>query len=230
MASSVTLTNLLTKIRNRGELRTTGLFTDGELTEYINGSIAHLYDLISEADESLFFTSSTISVVSGTDNYSLPATYYRLLGVDVAYPQAASGRVALERYNFRERHFYQLASPVQPYETRYEVRGGKLWLYPSPTWSGTIYLGFIATAPSLTTGSDTWDTINLWDEWVLLDVLVKCAGKRREDAQLWMARQEKVEARILANCKQDLARPRAVVSLDDVVPPNRIRLPGTRLV
>lgn len=216
MPTNVTLAALRTKCQRRGELR--DLHSTAELNEAINDSIAHLYDLLIGWDPSRYLTTASQAITSGTADYTLSTLagdLYQVVAVDVLDATVPSGRVPVERYNYRERHLVQ-TQPADKYSARYEIRGGKLRLYPTPQWSGTIEIGYIPTAPLLAADGDTWDSVNRWDEWVVLDVVRKAQIKRRESVSELLVMQQALLERIRSVASPDRARPRTVVSVDDI--------------
>jgi hypothetical protein len=81
---SVTLLQLKDRSRQRADMENSEFVTDAELTIYINGSIAELHDLlVASYGSDYFLSSTTFSTVAGTESYSLPADFYKLMGVDV---------------------------------------------------------------------------------------------------------------------------------------------------
>ena len=71
---TITLAELRTQSRQRADMENSNFISDTELTSYINNSIAELHDIMAEAYGSEYFvTTTTFSVTSGDDTYSLPA-------------------------------------------------------------------------------------------------------------------------------------------------------------
>lgn len=214
MASNVTLTVLQNTVRTRGEYRDPRI-TDAELLVYINDSIATLYDELVRIDPSRYRTvSSSIAVVSGTSEYSITSaagTFYKLLGVEVEDSRAPTGWVTLQRYMFDERNDYDLST--EGVDARYELRGQTLFLHPPPTWSANVRLIFIPITVALASGGDTWDSVNKWTEWVVLDVLVKCAMKEGDDWQGWASERERKMRAIRGIADVDQGQPRQRVDV-----------------
>lgn len=207
-------------MQKRGEIR--DLWTPTVLNDEINASLSELYDLLIDADEARYLVESPITVVAGTADYAMPATFYLLVGVDVADSSMKSGYRPLERYAFRERHLYQYTASTKA-DTRYEVRGDKLRLYPTPTWAGTIQVAFIPACTTLVADGDTFDGVNGWEEWLVTDVLIKHNILRREVVEYLERRQAREEARILKR-RIDRARGRQIINHE--TPPASGRRPG----
>jgi len=211
VASNVTLLTLRTAVRTRGEFLDP-FVTDTELTGYVNDSIAELYDELLKLDPSRYRSvSSNIPVVSGTGSYlvsTYAATFYQLLGVEVADSRSATGWSNLSRYNFEERNDYELRT--EKVDARYEVRGGYLYLLPEPTWSANVRLIFIPVPVALSANGDTWDSVNKWTEWVVLDCLVKCAHKEGSihSADRWEKKRDRKLGSIMGLAEVDQGQPK----------------------
>lgn len=200
MAKTKTLLVLRTEIRNRGDFQDP-YFTDAEVNAYINDSIAALWDIIIAADPTRYVEQDNISVVSGTRSYNLPSDFYLLQGVELTDSAAPSGYRTIHKYNWNERNDGILSSVK--WDARYEVRGSKIRFHPTPTWTDTVQIHYIPTATVLTDNDDTFDSINSWSEWVILDACVKCADKEETESKSWKEQREKTEARILFASPQD---------------------------
>ena len=214
MASNVTLLTLRNAVRTRGEFRDP-FVTDAEMTGYVNDSIATLYDELLRLDPSRYRTaSSSITVVSGTDSYSISSaasTFYKLLGVEVADTRAPTGWVNLQRFMFDERNDYDLST--ESVDARYELRGGNLYLHPVPNWAGSVRLIFVPIPVALSADGDTWDSVNKWTEYVVLDCLVKCAMKEGSEWQGWASDRERKLRAIRGVADVDVGQPRQRVDV-----------------
>lgn len=216
MASNVTLVVIRDKIRDRGEFDSTDYFPSSQLNEWINDSIAAFYDELVKADPARYLEQGNITVVSGTEDYALPSDFYKLVGVDLLDSNSASGYRQMDRFMWNERHLYH-GDKGNKYDAMYEIRNSRLYIHPSPTWALTdgIRVNYIPTAPSLSSDSDTWDTINLWVEWVILDVCEKCAIKEDSSTQAkyFRSQRDTVLGRILSSAEADNAKPRRVTNV-----------------
>ena len=99
----VTLSNLRTLVRQRADMEGSQFVPDEEIRQYCNLGYAELYDMLvtNATSEDYFLTSSTVSLVSGTQLYSLPSDFYKLRGVDL---NSGSDTFPLKRYNFPQRN------------------------------------------------------------------------------------------------------------------------------
>jgi hypothetical protein len=197
MARTTTLTNLLEDIRTQYEIRSISL-SDSVLTRWINNSIAELYDVIIEVRPDHYISSANLTIISGTDSYSLPSTFYKMHGVDVLNDD---GRYyAIQPFIWEDRNLYGDSSSDKR-SARYRIMGGNVVLAPKPTWAGTVRLNFIPYSPLLTTGASTWDGFNGWEEYVIIDVCIKAALKEDSDARQFQSRKDELMRRIRSIAK-----------------------------
>tara|TARA_R100001129_G_scaffold117670_1_gene81263 strand:- start:366 stop:1232 length:867 start_codon:yes stop_codon:yes gene_type:complete len=165
MTDYVTLTELRTLTRQRADMENSQFVDDTELTRYLNNSWGELYNLIGENfNEDYFTTSSTISLTSGTDSYSLPSDFYKLRGVDLVVTSTES--VPLRRYNWAQRTRNSLTVYARDY--RYRLQKNSIVFTPVPSTSDSIKVFYIpsprklesVTPSGVTRGSTTTYTVS----------------------------------------------------------------------
>ena len=199
MARTRTLTNLLSDVRQRAGMENSTFVTDSELTEYINESAAEFRDLLIENECSEFFmTSATFSTSSGTAGYSLASDFYELhkVVIDLGGPQNYS----LKPYPADEHgeaksgsSWGWIAGGRLP---RYRVVGSSLYFSPIPSGVFSVTYYYTPAQTRLSSGSDTVDGVNGWEEWIVIDSAIKCLAKEESDVSYLMAQREKIEQRI----------------------------------
>lgn len=211
MPRTIQLDALRDRIRARGEVSSTYL-TDAELTDWINESYAELYDIILDASASnLPLDTQSVSIVAGTGEYTLDTDYYRLKGVDVDY----EGRqYSLRRFTWSERNG-AVSNNGTPLYSFYHEFGSKIYIRPTPQWSGTLTVWFIPNPPLLVNDTDTIDTYAGWDEYVVLDVLFKAAVARDIDPSAISVQKDAAKKRISAAASStDHDQPRMVGDIE----------------
>jgi hypothetical protein len=164
MADVVSLSTLRLLTKQRADMENGQFITDDEWRRMLNRSYAELYDLIvtSANSEDYFLNSSTITLVSGTQSYSLPTDFYKSRGVDL---NIGSNKIPLRRYNFSERNIGGLFATAA--DMRYHIQGDKIILNPAPSTSNTITMFYIPTprkffeytVTAITRGSTTMWTV-----------------------------------------------------------------------
>lgn len=170
---TITLSDLRTNCRQSADMERSSKIQDTELTRYINNSIKDLYDkLINAYGDEYFESTSDISLVSGTQNYSLPSDFYKLITANM---KTSTGReYPLQKLNSFSSAFRGLTN----------------------IYGGTVRLHYIPTFTNLSAPTDTWDEFNGWGEYVELDVAMKMKIKEDEDVTDLMNRFIRIDERI----------------------------------
>lgn len=198
MAQTVTLSSLRTQVRQRCDMVGSNFVTDSELNGYINASARELYDLLVRVyGEDYYLSSYSLSTVSGTDEYDLPATFYKLRGVDAQIN--GSDWETLKKFNFNERNNWQnvagWTSAGLP-NVRYRIYGNKIRFSPAPLAVHSVKLWYIPSLTALSLDADTFDGINGWEEYVVVDAAIKCLQKEESDVSILLAQKEALKQRI----------------------------------
>lgn len=219
MASTVTLTQLLNSVRLKADMVGSTFVDDTEITEYVNKSIAELYDLLlttTYGDD--YFVSSTTITLTGASTYSLASnipTFYKLKGIDI---QDGSVWRSLRPFMFSERNRQRNAAVDWIDQYRYRLVGGNLQFETNnPPPSGTIKVWYVPAATKLVNGSDTFDGVNAWEEYVVLDAAIKCLLKEESDVSALMRLKQAQLERILAAApNRDAGEPQRVTDVNAV--------------
>lgn len=212
--ASITLANLKTQTRQRADIENSNFITDAELLTYINKSIAELHDVLTQKFGNDYFASSTtVSLVAGTDSYNLPSDFFKLLGVDLQL--TTSDYVTLKKFEFNERNRIQNSLLRGVYGSsyfRYRLRGSQIWISPVPTGSESLRVWYVPLPTQLASDSDTLDGVNGWEEYVIIDSAIKCLEKEESDTQGLQIRKEQMKKRIEeAAGNRDAAFPARIV-------------------
>ena len=199
-----TLSALRTEIANRINFTVpaaSGTFiTISEANACINNAINELRDvMIQKYGADYFATTSTISLVNGTEAYSLPSDFFKLLGVD--YQMSNNEYVTLTPYELSERNRFN-RSILRPYASseflRYRIRGSQIIFSPIPTTTNTVRLIYVPLATALSADGDTFECFNGWDEYVITDCCIKWLAKEESSTTIWeqakLALKERIES------------------------------------
>lgn len=209
---SVTLESLRDQARQRADMVNSEFCSDVEINQYINNSITELYDLLVSVNEDYYVTSGTVSLVNGTDSYSLPADFYKLLGVDVDYN---GQQIAIKPFMFAERSRMQTALSGAPF--RYRLQGSNIKFIPEPDTSYTVTLWYVPRFTALSADASTFDGINGWEEYVIVDAAIKMLQKEESDVSILMAQKEALRGRInTMAANRDSGEPQRIVDVEDV--------------
>jgi len=217
MSRSRTLGQLRNDVRQRADLVSSSYITDGELNEYINQSATDLYDeLVSARGQPYYQKKVTFVTVGGQENYALDTIapdFYQLIQMEC---QLGSYAVPMDPYMAWEHGRY----------TQLPITGGN-----------TIGMYYVPALARMTVDGDTFDGVNGWEEWIILDVCIKCRAKEETDAQVFMAQLERQQKRIEAmKTERDMGNPeriqdvyRSIWRLPILEPVPKYRLTGTNL-
>lgn len=205
----VTLSDLITLVRQEANMENTQFVTDSELTTYISNSYKELYDLLIGAYGEDYYVATPVNITTTTSTtyplpngtlYSAAPSFYKLLGVD--YQTSANdpnGYVTLRTFAFGDRNKFSTPNFVAfngYINLRYRLQGNNLYLSPTPTSGQTIRVWYIPRPTTLATGADTVDGVSGWEEYIVIDAAIKCLNKEESDVTVLMARKAAMKARI----------------------------------
>jgi len=167
-----------------------------ELIRYVNLAYRDLYNQIVQTNEHYFSTTSTISVVSGTDTYSLPADFYKLDGVDLQV-DALSGRyLTLRPFMFAERNKFRsgLAFTNAPYGQvfKYILAGSNIRFLPIPSLPATVQLWYTPNPTVISSFADTLQVVVGGDEYLSLYIACAMLIKEETDCSELNAKRQEV--------------------------------------
>lgn len=187
---TVTLAQLQAEVQKRADLQNSLAFAPlADITEYINRAWARLYGKLSRAGENYYLrvaqwtTTSqqqwyyTTAATVGIDGNSppagttvLPTTIYLVKGVDA---QVQTNRwLNCERFNWERRNDYQQSDWYWPIMTSlYDYQGSgasaAIFLMPPPAGNIPMRVWYYPEPVVLVNGTDTVDTGNRWDSYVI---------------------------------------------------------------
>ncbi len=188
MPSLVTLSDLKTRSREAADMVGSSFVEDPELTRYINASAQELYDLlIASYGQEYYLSEQAIPIVSGTDKYTLATDFYKLVGVDLVLSAGASGEaVTLQPYMFSERNKY-LNSYVSSFSNngavraKYRLQNDTIKLIPEPSGGFSLKVHYIPAMAKFVSDVDTFDGVNGWEEYIVVDAAIKMLRKEESD-------------------------------------------------
>lgn len=219
--ASVTLAEFRTRARRRADMENSTFIADAELSRYVNDSISELYDLLIQTrGENYYVSSNTFSTVAGTASYSLPNDFLKLMGVD--WNQSSNEVFTLSQFMWQERNRYNNPLFYSNYfgNTRYQIRGNNLVLTPVPTGVNSITLWYIPRFAELSSDGATFDGINGWEEYVVIDAAIKMRVKEESDVQeLLLAKQDMKQRIQAASAGRNSAEPPKVVDTSKTARP-----------
>lgn len=217
LPGETTLEALRQAVRRRADMVNNNFITDDELTEYINGSYAELYDLLVQKYGDNYFVQNpaTITTDGTSDQYALPDDFFKLLGVDLQLGGTADSFVTIRPFNFADRNRYSVPNFQTFYgvtNLRYRINGGQIWFTPRPAAGQNMRLWYIPRFSALVNNEDIVDGVSGWEEYIVVDAAIKCLAKEESDASIYMAQKGALIQRIEAAAEnRDAGSPATVV-------------------
>ncbi len=201
MATTMTLLELQTAVRQRADMVNSTFISDSELTSYINQSYFELYDLIVTKYGNNYYAAQPYQFTTDGTNqfYDLPANFYKLLGVDLALSNSQDSFVTLKPFNFIERNRYSVPNFQSFYgvtNMRYRIQDDQLWLNPLPAAGQLIQLWYVPVMVTLSAPTDTVQGVSGWTEYIIVDAAIKCLQKEESDVSVLMAQKQALITRI----------------------------------
>lgn len=227
--AAVTLTQLRARARELADMTTSTFISDtaDSLDLWINEGAQKLHDLYVQAfGEDYIEKSATLTTVAAQTDYTLPADFYKLLGIEL--PIAGKMR-SLKLYNRAERNgisdqislYSQLSLP------RYKLSKGVVRLLPAP---GSVIVGKIWYSPLLQVTKANASVINLLvdaddsinfengaERYVVMYAARKAKLKQEDDVSALERDLEKEESalRLLIE-ERNAAEPKSAVDVEAV--------------
>ncbi len=203
---SITLAEIRTQARQRADMLESRFVSESELTNYINNSLAELHDLLIGAYcedyvmQNVSFATATnvvdYELPNGT-NYDAAPKFYKMRGVDMRVNTNQWSNV--HRFNFNRRNAdldsfaFNLAG--LPY-LEYRVVGSNIRFSRTPDTGTEIRLWYYPKAVVLVNETDSYDDVNGYAEYIIVDAAIKMMQKEESDVQVLMAQKAALKQRI----------------------------------
>ena len=180
MAYSVSLVSVRTEAFQRCALEHSDVVTIPEANAYINKSGAVVHDKLAQAcGEKYVMNEVTFATQAAKEKYNFvtdcgASDFMALQGVD----QLIGGKwLKLRDFKFSEREKYQgpFGGGARP---AYRFHGASLVFAPIPTSAVQTKLSYTPTWDLLVADTDTFDTIDGWEEFVIVDTCIKMLVKQ----------------------------------------------------
>lgn len=216
MASTVTVTNLTTRLRRAADIENaTDRFPDAELQDYLKTAHREWWDfLINNGGGHLFETTHSVSTVADTATVALASDHYRMVGVDAT---VAGWTRTLEPIPVGERNRYSAGGISWHGLTRigYRVLGANLRLYPTPDAVYALTVHYLPEAEvDFGTGSNTVDGYNGWDEYVVLTAALNVLTKDNRRTEHVEKRLTRLEENVISSLgSMDVGEPPRVTDV-----------------
>ena len=214
MATQVTLAPLLLRVRQRSNLEGAQAFIpDSELTDSINVGISSWWDLVrlTTFQGQIARVAWPIVTVANQSAYPLAPNNASIISVD-ANINGNSYAISAMPYQEEQRNMFKLLPFVgwsfgAVQSVWYQIQGTNINFLPTPTAGYNVTVNYVPTAPVLSNPSDYINSINGWEEYIVLDAAIRCLMKegQLDIIPLLQGLQAREEKRILqAAAQQDM--------------------------
>lgn len=188
---------------------------------YANLAWRDLYQKVILSREFYFSTTATITILAGTDSYSLPTDFYKLDGVDLQIDATTDRYLTLSPAMFKERNKYRFGLPltVAPFGmiSKYILIGDKIKFIPKPTQSSVIQLWYTPSPATLTTLADTISCPPGGDEYMTLFIASAMREKEESDTTRLDAKRQEVLQQLNISLKdRDSGSPHKVIDSSSI--------------
>ena len=181
MSYPVTLSQLRTRVLQRACLEGASEFLPpAELTDMINQSLTEWYDLVrlTTFGGQYYRASFSFNTVSGHQVYPLPPDFLSLISGDVYI--STTWRVCMKPYQEEDRNSLTGPALIVGWfgpQVWYQLQGGNISFLSSPNASYQVTLNYTPTCPILATPDDSFDSVNGWEEFVVIKAAIKALFK-----------------------------------------------------
>lgn len=212
-----TLAEIRTLAKDRANMEGSDFIADPIWDSFINASLAELHDLlVAVYADDYYLNEQDFTTTNGVKSYSLPADFYKVRGVDALL----SGTwVNLHKYNWNKRNqdttdnqliFHALSN------LRYRVMGSNLIFSRLPDTNTQCKLWYTPKSVVLVNDTDTFEDINGYLEYVIIDVAIKALVKEESEVRELMAQKQAMKSRLEAMAaNRDANEPESVYDVYD---------------
>jgi hypothetical protein len=155
-----TWSDLKTEIKNEFDLNEETFITDTELLAYANDAVENIENALISTNQKYFHsTPHTISIVSGTQDYSMPTDIYANKIIGVFYNYNGTKYEIKPIKDYRKIMDIDTNDDYQYVIVNSTASGTKLRLYPTgkASESSAIYVYYVRNITRLTADADTLD-------------------------------------------------------------------------
>lgn len=199
---SKTLLQLRTESRDRADMSNSKFVSDTELNSYINSSISELHDILIQAYGGDYYTkvSSIFTTAGKAESYELSTIitdddFYKLRGVDAKLN--AQKWFTLRPFMFNERNNDQhITENLGIAYVRYRLLGSTLAFTPSPDDNIEMRVWYIPTAQVLSVDTDSYNDLNGYAEYIIVDAAIKMMQKEESDVSVLLNQKAALKRRI----------------------------------
>lgn len=139
---------------------TNSFYEDSTLLGFFNREQQIIQNVLIQSFENYFITSTSISVVNGTDEYAMASGVVKILRVEWAADSADQDPTEMYPISFNEKEIYQgfnIGVTAVGDARTYAIKGNSLVIRPAPKTSkaNAIKYYYVQRLPDLTSGTST---------------------------------------------------------------------------
>ena len=210
---TTTLTEFIERARQAADMDGSQFVSDSELKVYINASAQELYDLLVASYTDLYTVESASQTPTTEASLTLPNDFYKLRGVDFLI--STNTWVDVQNFSFNERNNNNLSigSFNRLTDVRYRLTGSKILLTPPErALNNTFKLWYIPKMVELVADSDTFDGINGFEQYIVIDAAIKMLTKEESDTSGLILQKRQLKERIETMAQnRDAANPEVII-------------------
>ncbi len=201
--ANVEFSTLKQRAQRRADMVNSSFVSDDEIKDYVNSSIAELYDFLVKSYEDYFVATKEYTAPLASGGEALPTSsdsggaFYKALGVDYNSGGITS---TLKAYSFSERNVYNTPYAVidRLAEPMYKVEGSKIKLIPNNSQSGTITLFYVPLPTQFSTTVTEIETIIPgYEEYVVVATAIRMLMKEESDTRQLELEKNQLASRII---------------------------------
>lgn len=178
---TVTISNVITMVRQKADMENTTFVTDAEILTKLNSAWQKLYGLIVGANKNYYLSSSSVAMVNGQAEYSLPADAWKILGMD--YVRSSTDVYTMDAWSFGDRNKLRTAWFTSP--KHYILKASTFQVIPTPDTSSTsVTIYYVPEPVAITATNQTLAVPPYGQEWLACRAAISCLGKEESDTGL----------------------------------------------
>ncbi len=198
---SITLAQLRTESRQRADMSNSEFVSDSELNSYINNSLSELHDMLIQAYDGDYYVNEVEFTTSGNaSEYALSSVipagdFYKLRGIDAKLNNSYWFTLAPFMFNERNRD-QDTTARLGIVNVKYRLVGSNIMFTPIPDDNIPVKIWYIPIAQVLSSDSDSFDDMNNFSEYVIVDAAIKMLQKEESDVSVLSAQKVALKRRI----------------------------------
>lgn len=179
-----TLAQMRAMVIREGDLG--DIVANSDIDAVLNDELAALHELMVNTFEDYQATSGTLTITAGNSSVALPATFFKVLGVDddseTDYPE-------MPRFDFPDKS--------RTWRKSYTILGSTFYVRPTDDAPGSYTLWYVPQYTALSADGDTFTCPNRWEQLAVLKAAARFREIQQLDSSQLVQRAEAVRQRII---------------------------------